>query len=189
MEREAGVLPKHRPPPLGAARVSGICVGTHAALCPCSDSVAGGRSRGSQAGDATLPAGARRAVLPRARSPGLARIPLSASCPPLSSPLGPRPRSTSLIFSKLPLPGPFVPLVGGEGCAEGFTTLGDSVVTVVVGGDQDPGFQSCIVPLDQEEQEFLGISLLPTVGFALVCAIHIHTPLHSKLSLSLVDSS
>lgn len=104
MEREAGVLLRHRPPPLGAARGSEACVGTHAALCRCSGGEAGEGSRGSQAGDATLPAGARRAVLPRARSPGLARIPPSASRPPSSSPLGSRPRSTSLIFSKLPLP-------------------------------------------------------------------------------------
>jgi hypothetical protein len=84
---------------------------------------------------------------PAPRSPGLARIPPSASRPPSSSPLGPRPRSTSLIFSKLPLPGPFVPLMRGAGCARGFPTPGESVVTVVVGGDRDPGFQSCIVPL------------------------------------------
>lgn len=66
MEREAGVLPRHRPRPLSAARGSEAWVGTHAALCRCSGGEAGEGSRGSQAGDTTLPAGARRAVLPRA---------------------------------------------------------------------------------------------------------------------------
>lgn len=195
MEREAGVLPRHRPPPLGAARGSEACVGTHAALCRCSGGEAGEGSRGSQAGDATLPAGARRAVLPCApQSWPRARIPPSASRPPSSSPLGSQPRSTSLIFSKLPLPRALCAPGAWLGAQEGSSPR-DSVVTVVVGGDRDPGFQSCIVPLPgykaerREEQEFLGISLLPTVGFALVCALHIRTPLHCKPPLNLVNSS
>lgn len=147
MEQEAGVLPRQRPPPLGTARGTGARVGIHAALCSFTGGVAGGGSRGSQAGAAALPAGAGRAVLPRARRrPGLARIPPSSSRPPSSSPLGPQPRSTSLIFSKLPRPGPFVPLVRGDGCEEEFATPGRSTVTMVVGGDRDPGLQPCTVP-------------------------------------------
>lgn len=85
-------------------------MGTHAALCSFTGGVTGGGSPESQAGAAALPAGAGRAVPPRARRLGLARIPPSSSRPPSSSQLGPQPRSTSLIFSKLPRPGPFVPL-------------------------------------------------------------------------------
>lgn len=98
------------------------------------------------------------------------------------------------IFKTAAAQGPLCPWCVALGAREGSPPR-DSVVTVVVGGDRDPGFQSCIVPLPgnkavrREEQEFLGISLLPTVGFALVCALHIHTPLHCKPPLNLVDSS
>lgn len=66
MEQEAGVFPRQRPLPLGAASGTGTRVGTHAALCSFTGGVAGGESPESQAGAAALPAGAGRAVPPRA---------------------------------------------------------------------------------------------------------------------------
>lgn len=161
MEREAGVFPRQLPLPLGAASGTGTRVGTHAALCSFTGGVAGGGSPESQAGAAALPAGAGRAVPPRARRLGLARIPPSSSRPPSSSQLGPQPRSTSLIFSKLPRPGPFVPLVRCDGREGGFATPGHSTVTIVVGGARDPGFQPCRVPLPICKEEGPGGARIP----------------------------
>lgn len=79
----------------------------------------GGEPRGGSAG--SQPGGAAPAAHPAARRPPPARSPLEArelycrpspalppSLPPSSSLLGPGPRSTSLVFSKLPRPGLFV---------------------------------------------------------------------------------